>query len=169
VSGARYRRSAYGHVEACSDGLLRHGLNFSTAWCTVRLNSVFFVEKDWKHVLIQKVVTLNTCCDIACLTSQLPHITTGSCHRWQPTTGSLQSLQRLKERNKPSVRWNSFAIHKLVWWHFQVEWASGLQFVFIWDNKNNQKYVWGILLKMACFGFPKVRWLYLTVEVKKNL
>jgi len=22
------------------------------------------VEKDWKHVLIQKLVTLNTCCDI---------------------------------------------------------------------------------------------------------
>jgi len=35
------------------------------------------VEKDWKHVLMQKVVTLNTCCDIACLTFQLPHITAG--------------------------------------------------------------------------------------------
>jgi len=32
--------------------------------------------KDWKHVLMQKVVTLNTCCDIACLAFQLPHITT---------------------------------------------------------------------------------------------
>jgi len=35
------------------------------------------VEKDWKHVLMQKVVTVNNCCDIACLTFQLPHITTG--------------------------------------------------------------------------------------------
>ena len=63
-------------------------------------------ENDWKHVLTQKVVTLNTCCDIACLTFQLPHITTGSfhSHRRQHTTGFLQSLQRLKERNKPSVR-----------------------------------------------------------------
>jgi len=43
--------------------------------------------------------------------------------------------------NKPSVRWKSFAIHKLIWWHFQVGWASGLQFVFFWDNVNNQKYV----------------------------
>jgi len=33
------------------------------------------VEKKWKHVLKQKVVILNTCCDIACLTFQLPHIT----------------------------------------------------------------------------------------------
>jgi len=92
----------YGHVAACSSGLLQHGLNFSTAWCTMRPNSV---EKDWKHVLMQNVVTLNTCCDIACLTFQLPHITTSSfqSHRWQPTTGSLQSLQRLKERNKTSV------------------------------------------------------------------
>jgi len=55
----------YGHVATCGSGLLRHGLNFSTAWCTIRLTSV---EKDWKHVLTQKVVTLNTCCDTVCLT-----------------------------------------------------------------------------------------------------
>jgi len=36
------------------------------------------VKNDWKHVIMQKVVTLNTCCDIACLTFQLPHITTSS-------------------------------------------------------------------------------------------
>ena len=74
ASGACYRRSTYwyGHVEACGSGLLWHGLNFSTAWCTMRLISV---KKDWKHV-VQKLVTLNTCCDIACLTFQLPHITT---------------------------------------------------------------------------------------------
>ena len=41
------------------------------------------------------------------------------------------------------------AIHKLVWWHFQVGWASGLQFVFFWDNVNNQNYVQIILLKMT--------------------
>jgi len=137
----------HGHVAACDSGLLRHGLNFSTAWCTMRVISV---EKDWKHVLMQKVVILNTCCDVACLTFQLPHITTGSfqSHQWQPTTGSLQGLQCLKECNRPSVRWKSFAIHKLVWWHIQVEWASGLQFIFFWDNVSNQKYVWIILLKM---------------------
>ena len=90
-------------------------------------------------------------CDIACLTCQLPHITTGSfqSHWRQTTTGSLRNLQRLKERNKPSVRWKSFALHKLVWWHFQVGWASVLQFVFFWDNINNQNYVWIILLKMT--------------------
>ena len=77
-------------------------------------------KKYWKHVLTQKVVTLNTCCGVACLTFQLPRITTSSfqSHRRQPTTGCFQSLQRLKERNKPSVRWKSFAIHKLVLWHF---------------------------------------------------
>jgi len=53
------------------------------------------VEKDWKHVLLQNVVTLNTCYDTACLTVQLPQITTGTfqSHRRQPTTGSFQSLQ----------------------------------------------------------------------------
>jgi len=35
-------------------------------------------EKDWKHVFVQKVVNLNTCCDVASLTFQFSHITTGS-------------------------------------------------------------------------------------------
>ena len=154
TGGERVNR--YEHVEACGRGLLRRGLNFSTAWSrpTTWVNSV---EKDWKHVLMHNVVTLNTCCDIACLTYQLPHITTGSfqSHRRQSTTGSFHSFQRLKERNKPSVEWKSFAVHKLVWWHFQVGWASGLQFVFLWDNESNQKYVSIILLKMSCFGFTR--------------
>ena len=34
-------------------------------------------RKDWKHVSVQKVVTLNICCNGACLTFHLPHITTG--------------------------------------------------------------------------------------------
>jgi len=97
-----------------------------------------------------------------------------SCHtsqpvlfRWQPTTGSLQSLRLLKERNKPSVRWKSFAIHKLVWWHFQVGWASGLQFVFFWDNANNQN-VWIILLKMT-FWISQFQRLHLRSEVDKSV
>jgi len=127
------------------------------AWCTMRLISV---EKHWKCVLMQKVVTLNTCCEVACLIIQLPHITTGSFQscQWQPTAGSLQSLQHFKEHNKPSVRWKRFAVHELVWWHFQVGWASGLQFVFLWDNqkiiRDNQKCVW-ILLKVTFLDFPK--------------
>ena len=77
-------------------------------------------------------------------------MTTGSCqnHRRQPTTGSIRSFQHLKECNETLVRWK-FAIHKLLWWHFQVGWASGLQFIFFWDNVNNQKYIWIILSKMT--------------------
>jgi len=40
----------------------------------MRLNGV---EKDWKHVLMQKVATLNTRCDTAYMTFQLPHVTAG--------------------------------------------------------------------------------------------
>ena len=95
-------------------------------WAAFQHSVVYYVtdqcRKRLEHVLTQKIVTLNTCCYIAYLTFQLPHITTCSfqSYRRQPTTGSLQSLQRLKERKIPSVRWKSFAIHKLVWWHFQV-------------------------------------------------
>ena len=35
------------------------------------------------------------------------------------TTGSFQSHRHLKECNKPSLGWKSFAIHKLEWWHFR--------------------------------------------------
>ena len=93
ASGARYRRSACVEYQpetrtSCVCGLFRHGLNFSRAWCMMQLASG---EKDWKHVSTQKVVTLNTCCDVACLTVQLPYI----------TTGCFPSHQHLKKRNKP--------------------------------------------------------------------
>ena len=52
-------------------------LNFSTAQCTMQLISR---EKDWKHIIMQTVVTLNTCCDVACLTVKFPHITTAYYH-----------------------------------------------------------------------------------------
>jgi len=49
ASGARYRRSAC--IEStiyasCGRSLLRHGLNFSRAWCMMQLISG---DKDWKH------------------------------------------------------------------------------------------------------------------------
>jgi len=50
-------------------------------------------RKNWKHVSMQNVVTLNTCYDVAFLTFQLSHT----------TTGSFQSHSYLKERSKPSV------------------------------------------------------------------
>ena len=77
-------------------------------------------------------------------------------HRCQPTTGSFQSHQNLKEHNKPPVRWKSLAFHKLVCWHFRWGRQVGmLQFVFFWDNINNQRYVWIMLLKMTVLDFTK--------------
>jgi len=81
--------------------LLQHGLNFTTAWWTMQLISG---EKDWKHVSVQKVVTLNTCCDVVCLTLQLPHI----------TTGSSQNHQCLEEQHYLQSHQKSFAFYKVV-------------------------------------------------------
>jgi len=53
-------------------GLLRHGLIFSRAWRTMQL----IIAKDWKHVSMQKMVSLNTCCDVACLTFKLARTAT---------------------------------------------------------------------------------------------
>ena len=73
------------------------GLNFSRAWWMIQLISD---KKDWKHVSVQKVVTLNIFCNVACLTFHLPHTTTSSfqSHQCQPTTGSFQIQQRLEKR-----------------------------------------------------------------------
>ena len=70
--------------------LLRHRLNFSRAWWMIQLISG---KKDWKHVSVQKMVTLNICCNVACLTFHLPHTTTSSfqSHQCQPTTGHFRS------------------------------------------------------------------------------
>ena len=71
---------------SCVSVLLQHGLNFGRAWWMMQLISG---DKDWKHVSVQKVVTLNICCNVACLTFHLPHITTRSFqgHQCQTTTG----------------------------------------------------------------------------------
>ena len=46
-------------------------------WTEFQYSVVYYetdqCQKDWKHVSTQKVITLNTCCDTACLTVQLPH------------------------------------------------------------------------------------------------
>ena len=69
---------------SCGSVLLLHGLNFSRAWWTMQLVSG---EKGQKHVSVQKVVTLNICCNAACLTFHLPHSTNSSFqnHQCQPT------------------------------------------------------------------------------------
>jgi len=69
-------------------------------------------KKDWKHVSVHEVVTLNTCYDVACLAFQLPHITTGSfqSRQCQPTTGSFKSHQRFEERNITFSQMKKFCI-----------------------------------------------------------
>ena len=73
----------YGRVAAAA---CWHGLNFSTAWWTMRLISG---EKDGKRVSIHMVVTLNTCSDDACLAFKLPHNTTVFFHSHQCHTTQL--------------------------------------------------------------------------------
>jgi len=111
-----------------------------------KLEAYFNAEGHSEHLLWHCLSDILVATQHNGFFSELPMTT----HNWL-----FQSLQRLKECNRPSVKWKSFASHKLVWWHFQVGWASGLQFVFFWDNINNQKYVWIILLKMTFLYFPR--------------
>jgi len=88
-----------GRVEACGSGLLRRGLN-----AEFQHSVVYYATercgKNWKHELMQVVVTLNTCCDIACLTFQLPHITTGTLQPPMTTHNWLFSEPPTSERTQ---------------------------------------------------------------------
>jgi len=142
IWGARAFIRTIGRVAACGSGLLRHGLNFSTAWCTMRPISV---EKDWKHVSVQKV------------TVQLPHITTGSfqCHGWLPMSGFFSESPAFERTQQTLSQMKKFCNLQVSPVAFKVRWICGWQLVFFWDNVNNQKYVWIILLKMTFWDFPR--------------
>jgi len=110
-------------------------------------------KKDWKHVFVQKVVTLNTCYDVAYLTFQLSHITT--C--FLRATDDNPQLAPFRATNIWRHAANLQSGEKM---HFTIivvtflgGWASGPHFIFFWDNVNNQKYAWIILLRMTFFGF----------------
>jgi len=86
--------------KSCS-GLLRHGLNFSRAWWTMRLKACVYAEGG--HFKL----SLNTCCDVDCLTFNLSCI----------ATDCFQSHQHLKNNIPLSLTWTSSAFHMVVWWH----------------------------------------------------
>jgi len=95
-----------------------HELNFSAAWWMMRL---IRGEIDLEHVSMQTVVTLNTYCDIACLTFN-------ATQQWALFTGTsvtqhnspFQNHQCLEGNNIPSIRRVSSTVHKIVRWHFSA-------------------------------------------------
>ena len=113
----RSRVSAFGNSPSTASGTPRYRRSACIDTDMLRLAAAACCDMGW--ISAQRCVLCDRC-DTVCQTFQLPHITIGSfqSHRRQSTTGSLQSLQRLKERKRPSVRWKSFAFHKLAWWHF---------------------------------------------------
>ena len=82
ASGERYRRSACIDYRVPDTDELRQRL--VATWAEFQQSVVYDATdqcwKDCKQVSIPKVVISNICCDVACgacLTFQLPHITTG--------------------------------------------------------------------------------------------
>jgi len=140
TSGACYKRSACVEYQSaiqtsCGSGFLWHGLDFSRAWCTMRLISG------------EKTGSMCPCRRWSLWTLAVTLLAWhSSCHTSQPvlfraTNASPQlALFRATNiwRNTTNFQSNeSVTFHKLVWRHFQVGWASGLQFVLFWDNANN--------------------------------
>ena len=135
ASVARYRRSAridmdmlslWQRLVATWAEFQHNVVYYATEQCRKRLEACINAEGGYSKHLLWHCLP-----DVPVATHH--KFTTGSfqSHQWQSTTGSFQSLQRLTECNKPSVRWKSFVFHKLAWWHFQVGWASGLKIVFL--------------------------------------
>ena len=111
------------------------GLDFSRAWCTMQLISG---EKTGNMCPCRRWSLWTLAVTLLAWHS--------SCHTSQPVlfraaNASPQlALFRATNiwRNTTNLQSNeSVAFHKLVWRHFQVGWASGLQFVLFWDNASN--------------------------------
>jgi len=87
------------------------------------------VKKDWKHVSMQKVVTLNTCyvtlLPVATHHNRFfsePSMTARNWHSSEPLT--FERMQQTFSQMK------KFCISKVSVVTFSGGWASGLQFVF---------------------------------------
>ena len=146
ASGARYRRSAC--IDTDMLRLVATRAEFHHIVITAR--------KDWKHVLVQKVVTLNTCCHTACLTFQLPHINWfffwatddnpqlalfRTCNVWKNAT-NLQSDEKV-------LQFTCYC------GDISGKVGKSITVFFFWNNLSNQNYVWIILLKMTYLDFPR--------------
>jgi len=90
------------------------GTNHTSQWnaltITVHRSARFWAEQMTQKRLIGKVYVTVGCLSV-CLSVSL------SVSLFLPSTAGVSQMK-------------SVAIHKLVWWHFQVGWASGLHFVF---------------------------------------
>ena len=76
-------------------------------------------KKDWKHVSLQKMVTLNICCNIACLTFHLPHVTTVFLEPPMPTHNRLFSEPSMFGGMQHTfTQMKSCAFYKVVQRHF---------------------------------------------------
>ena len=140
----------HGHVEACSIGLLWHWLNFSTAWCTIWPISL---EKDWKHVLTQKVVTLNTAVTLlawhsSCHTSQLVLF------RGIDDNPQLALFRASKTRLQQTFsQMKKFSNSQVSMVTFSGGVGKTVCFLLTWHKY--QKYVWIIPLKITFWGISQ--------------
>jgi len=140
-------------------------LNFSTAW--------FTATDECRKGLETCINAVGGHCEHL-LWHCLPDIPVATHHNRffsEPPTTTYNWLSSEPPTFERMQQTFSFAVHKWVWWHFRVRWASGLQFVFFWDNIDSQNCVWIILLKLESdiFGYPNVKWLHLTCEMDKSV
>ena len=86
---------------------------------------------------MQKVVTLNTCCDIACLKFQLTHITISSFHAEPPTTtrnwlsSQPPTFQRTQQTFSQMKQFCNSQVSVVTFPGGVGKSASALQFVFL--------------------------------------
>ena len=125
-----------------------------------------------RQATLQQMFKVTTFCTDTCFQSFSPLINCIVHHavlKFSPCCNkTLLQLVRIRDwysiRVKKWKTWKMCAFYKLMWWHFSGVVGNGIT-VFFWDNVNNVKYVWLILLKNDFFGFPKVKWLQCTGEV----
>ena len=128
-----------------------------------------------RQATLQQMFKVTTYCTGTCFQSFLPLINCIIHHallKFNPCRNkTLLQLVRITDWYSMCVkkwkRWKICAFYKVVRWHFSGVVGKRITVCFFWDNLNNLKCVWIILLKNDFFGFSKVKWLQCTGEVGK--
>jgi len=160
-----YREPAI--LTSCGSSLLWHGL-ISAEHGYDAISG----KKDWKHVSVQNVITLNTCCAVACQTFQLPHHNQFfleppmPTHSWLFSEPLFSELLIFEGTQQAFCQVKKFCMSHVI---VVIFWGGvgKLVTVFFWQCKSQERI--SNTVENDFFGLPKVKWLHLTGEMDKSV
>jgi len=147
VSGARYMRSAciFTDNRACC-GLWQR---LVATWTEFQ-HSVVYYATDQCRKRLEACIIAEGDSPVATHHDRFFSVSWMTTHEW--LFSESPAFERTQQTLSQMKKFCNLQVSPVA---FKVRWISGWQLVFFWDNVNNQKYVWIILLKMTFWDFPR--------------